>query len=176
MAFADPKENIKHLELKERDIVADFGTGSGYYAMELARRVGGDGIVYAVDVNKSSLEHLATKARDAKLTNINVLWADAEEVGGTKLKDGLVDSVVIANTLFQIENKEGMAKEAARILKKGKEVLVIDWDSALPGLGPRSGQTVTADMAETIFSKSGFSPVKKFDAGDHHWGMIFRKL
>jgi len=162
--------------LKEGEIVADFGTGSGYYAIEVAKRVGGNGLVYAFDINKASLEHLASKAKDERLTNIDVVWADTDEVGGTRLKDELVDAVVIANTMFQSDDKENMIKEAGRILKRGKDVLVIDWDSALPGLGPKADQVVTSDMAEDIFSKAGFSPVKKFNAGDHHWGVIFKKL
>ena len=176
MAFADPKENIKNLDLKEGSIVVDLGAGSGFYSMEIAKRVGDKGVVYAVDVNKESLVHLASKAKDAGLDNIDVIWADADEIGGTQLKDSFVDVVVLSNVLFQSENKENMIKEAGRILKSGGEALVIDWDTALPGIGPRPPQVITLDKAEEMFSKLGFTPVRKVEAGDHHWGMIFKKL
>lgn len=176
MAFADPKENIKNLDLKEGGIVVDFGAGSGFYTIEAGRRVGDKGVVYAVDVNKDVLDHLAAKAKDAGLNNIDVIWADADEVGGTKLKDSLADAVIISNVLFQSERKENMVKEAGRVLKPGGETLVIDWDTALPGIGPRVEQVMTAKAAEEVFTKLGFAPLRSFNAGEHHWGMVFKKL
>ncbi|MBI5139960.1 MAG: methyltransferase domain-containing protein [Candidatus Vogelbacteria bacterium] len=176
MTFADPKENIKNLDLKEGDIVVDFGTGSGHYAVEAGKRVGDKGIVYAIDVNKASLEHLVAKAKDAGLGNVDVIWADADEIGGTKLKDNLADAVILSNVLFQSENKDNMVKEAGRILKVGGEALIIDWDTALPGLGPTSSQVITVDKVEEIFTKSRFTPFRKFNAGEHHFGLVFKKL
>ncbi len=176
MAFADPKENLKNLDIKDGWKVADFGTGSGFYALELARRVGESGKVYAVDVQKDLLTRLKNKAAADKLLNLEIVWADIDGVGGTKLADSFLDGIVISNTLFQSENKDNLVKEAGRILKKGGEVLVSDWADSFGGLGPQAGHVVKASDAEPIFTKNGFVLLRSFDAGEHHWGLIFKKL
>ncbi|MBI3633752.1 MAG: methyltransferase domain-containing protein, partial [Candidatus Vogelbacteria bacterium] len=127
MAFANPHENLKNLEIKDGWKVADFGTGSGFYAIEAAKRVGEGGKVYAIDVQKDLLTKLKNKAKGEHLSNLEVVWADIDEVGGTKMADLFLDGIIIANTLFQSENKLNVVKEAARILRKGGEVLVSDW-------------------------------------------------
>ena len=176
MAFADPKENLKNLDLREGLQVADFGTGSGHYALELAQRVGSSGRVYAVDVQKDLLVKLQNKAKNERISNLDVVWGDLDEVGGTKLAPSLLDVVVISNVLFQSENKSNLVAESARVLKHGGEVMVIDWSDSFGGLGPQLGQIFRASDAETLFTKNGFVVVKSFNAGEHHWGLLFKKL
>ena len=95
---------------------------------------------------------------------------------GSILAANLVDAGAFVIACDIDRAKIDMIKEAGRILKSGGEALVIDWDTALPGIGPRPPQVITLDKAEEMFSKLGFTPVRKVEAGDHHWGMIFKKL
>ncbi len=176
MAFADPIENLKNLNIMDGWKVADLGTGSGFYALGLSKRVGESGKVYAVDVQKDLLAKLATKAKDERIGNIEIVWADIDVVGGTKLADGSLDAVVISNVLFQSENKNNLILEALRIIKSGGETLVIDWADSYGGLGPRPEAIFKASDAEPLFTKNGFGLVKSFDAGEHHWGLLFKKL
>jgi len=175
MSFADPVENLKNLNIREGWHVADFGTGSGFYALGLARRVGGSGRVYAIDVQKDLLVKLKNKAKEERFGNLEVVWADLDQVGGTKLGDSFVDAVVISNILFQSENREALIREALRILKTGGEVLAIDWADSFGGLGPHPSQIFKSKEAEDLFTKNGFVLVKSFDAGEHHWGLLLKK-
>jgi ubiquinone/menaquinone biosynthesis C-methylase UbiE len=176
MAFADPVENLKNLNIKEGWRVADFGTGSGFYAIALAKRVGDSGRVYAVDVQKDLLTKLTNRAKEDRLGNLEVVWADIDQIGGTKLADSSLDAVVISNTIFQSDHKENLTKETLRVLKPGGEALVSDWSDSFGGLGPHPNQVVKASDAEVLFTKNGFGLVKSFSAGDHHWGLLFKKL
>lgn len=157
-------------------MVADFGTGSGFYALALAKRVGNSGRVYAVDVQKELLTKLANKAKEDRLGNLEIVWADIDQLGGTKLADSSLDAVVISNVLFQSEHRENLAKEALRVLKHGGEALIIDWADSYGGLGPKADHIFKASNAEVLFTKNGFGLVKNFDAGEHHWGLLFKKL
>ncbi|MDO8492931.1 MAG: methyltransferase domain-containing protein [bacterium] len=176
MAFADPTENLKNLNIKEGWHVADFGTGSGFYALGLAKRVGEAGKVYAIDVQKDLLTKLANHAKKEGLGNIEVVWADIDEVGGTKLGDSSMDAVVVSNVLFQSENKANLAMEVSRVLKPGGEALIIDWADSYGGLGPKSDQIFSSEDADKLFVKSGFGLEKSFDAGEHHWGLLLKKM
>ncbi len=176
MAFADPTENLINLNIKEGWKVADFGSGSGFYTLALAKRIGDSGRVYAVDVQKDLLAKIANHAKDSGLSNVEVVWADVDQLGGTKLPDNSLDTVVISNILFQSENRSNLILEALRVMKPGGEALVIDWADSYGGLGPHPDQIFKASDAEPLFTKSGFGLVKSFDAGDHHWGLLFKKL
>ncbi|MEI6296446.1 MAG: methyltransferase domain-containing protein [bacterium] len=175
MAFADPAENIKNLDIKEGSKVADFGSGSDFYTIAAARRVHGSGQVFAIDIQKDLLAKVQAAGRDAGLHNIQVVWGNLDNVGGTKLRDSMMDAVIISNILFQSENKENLAKEAFRILKNGGEVLLIDWTDSYGSMGPKQAQIIPEEEGKRIFESAGFRFEKSFFAGDHHWGMVLKK-
>lgn len=176
MAFIEPAENIKNLNLREGSKVADFGAGSGFYTLEAAKRVRALGKVFAIDVQKDVLSRIQTTARASGLHNIEVIWGDMDKVGGTKIRDLMIDAVIISNSLFQSENKQNVAKEAFRIMKNGGEVMIIDWADSFGNMGPLQDHVITEEEAKRIFEESGFKHDKSFYAGDHHWGMVLKKV
>lgn len=174
MAFADPKSNIEHLLIGEEMNVIDIGAGSGAYVLAAAE-VARNGKVYALDIQKDLLLKIKKEAGKRNIHNIETLWADAEDLGGTKLRDGLIDIGIVSNLLFQIEHKEGLAKEVSRIIRKKGRLLLIDWTDSFGGLGPQTKDVVTSEKAKQLFEKVGFKTLKEFNAGDHHYGMIFER-
>ena len=169
--FADPEKNLKAFGLRETDIVADLGAGTGFYAVAAGKMVP-NGKVYAVDVQKDYIHTIKAKAQEAGLENVECLWGDIEKIGGTKIGDSIVDAVVASNVLFQLEEKNKFIEEAKRILKSGGRALLIDWsDASLIGGQP----IIPQDKAREMFEKKGLSYVGDIDAGAHHYGMIFKK-
>ncbi len=175
MAFTDPQTNLASLRLEPGMHVADFGCGTGAYALLSAELVGASGVVYAVDVQKELLEELKAEAARRDLKNIEVIWGDVERLHGTKLADDMVDAVIFSNVLFQTPAKYQAAVEARRILKPTGKVLVIDWADTFGGLGPHPDHIVKESDLEAIFTEAGFTKLKRFDAGDHHFGLLFNK-
>ena len=174
MSFLNPQNNIEQFGLSEGMVVADLGSGSGFYTVAAAEIVGGSGRVYAIDVQKDMLDHVKNLADERKLMNVEVVWADIEKVGGTKLQGFSVDAVIISNILFQVEDKKGFTEEVRRILKPNGRILVVDWTDSFSNLGPSSENIFTRDQAEELFTSNGFELDKDILAGDHHYGMIFR--
>ena len=64
--FSDPEKNIEQFSLGKGMHVADFGTGSGFYALAAAEAVGETGRVYAIDVQKDLLEKLKKEAHNVR--------------------------------------------------------------------------------------------------------------
>jgi ubiquinone/menaquinone biosynthesis C-methylase UbiE len=168
--FSDPASNLAKLGLTDGMRVADIGAGSGFYTIEAAKRVGGNGRVYAIDVQKDLLERLRKVGSDQQLHNIEVVWGNAEKIGGTKLRESIADRVIASNVLFQIEKPDDFALEIKRILKPGGKLLVVDWSDASP-MSPKT--LVPAMKAQALFEKTGFKLDQSFNAGDHHYGLIF---
>ncbi len=108
------------------------------------------------------------------MDNLEIILGDVEKVGGTKLKDELVDRVIASNILFQIENKRNFVIEAFRILKKGGKMLFIDW-AADSYLMPKMKLLIPKEKVRELFEQNGFVFERDVDAGEHHYGMILKK-
>ncbi len=172
--FSDPQKNIAILGIDVGMKVVDLGAGSGFYTIESAKTVGAGGRVYAVDVQQDILGKIKNSASLAGLHNIEVVWGNIEKIGGSKLREGIADRVILSNTLFQVAvaDRDTLALETKRLLKPGGKLMVIDW---MPG-SPLTPKTVVPRMlAEGIFQKAGLVLEKTFDAGDHHYGIIFKR-
>ena len=172
--FSEPQKNIAELGIEHGMKVVDLGAGSGFYTIEAAKKVGPSGRVYAVDVQQDLLNKIKNSGSMAGMHNIEVIWGNIEKLGGTKLREAIADRVILSNTLFQIAeaDRDNLALEVKRILKIGGKLLVVDWNSGSP-LSPKT--LIPKMLAEGIFQKIGFKIDKSFDAGDHHYGIIFKK-
>src|SRR5713226_6852319 len=78
-AWQKPDEVVKALELKNGDVVADIGAGTGYFARRFARAVAPDGKVYAVDIAADILGYLKERADKENLHNIVTVVSRADD-------------------------------------------------------------------------------------------------
>lgn len=165
MAFLDPEKIISELGVKPGMVAADFGSGSGFFSIELAKAVGEKGKVYALDVQKETLEAVRSRAKAEHISNIYTAWADLEAPQSSKLKDGIVDFVLMANVIFEVDKKEKFIGEAWRVLKFKGNLAVIDQESRF-----------SKEEAEKMFLGNGFVLGKEtLNTGDHHYGILFTK-
>ena len=172
--FSDPQKNIAELEISDGMKVVDLGAGSGFHTLESAKKVGVRGMVYAIDVHQDLLDKIKNSASLVGMHNIEIIVGDIEKIGGTKLREAIADRVILSNTLFQIEssNRDNLALEIKRLLKSGGKLLVIDWNE---GSKLKLVNSIPQSLTEAIFQKVGLQKERSFNAGDHHYGIIFKK-
>jgi hypothetical protein len=63
-------ETLAALHLKAGDVVADIGAGSGIFEAPLAQAVSPRGMVYAVDIEQGLVDHIAQRAGEMHLANV----------------------------------------------------------------------------------------------------------
>ena len=153
--FTDPVKNLKAFDLRENMIVADLGAGSGFYTIPAAKMVP-LGKVYAIEIQKDFLITIKNKAVEAHLGNVEYLLGDVEKIGGTKIRDKVVDAVIASNILFQVEDKDKFIDEAKRILKPQGELLLIDWSDNASAIGPGVDKIISKSKAREMFEKEAF--------------------
>lgn len=176
--FSDPNKIVDQLTLLPGEHIADLGAGSGGYTLAIARKLKGRGNtkVFSVDVQKPLLERISSQAEEEHLESIHTIWGDIEVMKGTRLRDDSVDLAIIANTLFQVEDKKITLKEAYRILKPGGRLLVIDWAESFGNIGPKDSEVLSFETAKLLCEETGFSFDHTIEAGEHHYGFINRKI
>jgi len=170
--FFEPNKILNKLELRDDMVAAEFGCGSGDFAISLAKKLK-EGRVYGLDVQEEPLSALKGRARSENLFNVETIRCDLEERGGSTLPDAFLDVVLVPNVLFQAEDKKAMLREAARVLKREGQMLVIDWRKESV-LGPKTGR-VSAEEVKEMAEEMGLELEKEFEAGAFHWGLIFKK-
>ena len=170
-----PEYVVSQFGLKKGSRVADFGCGHGFFTVALARSVGPEGKVYAIDIQKATLDIVRAKARNEHLFNIELIWGDIDLPLGSKLRDNSMDFVCITQVLFQCEKKENVFQEAARILNESGRLAVIEWNLRSILFGPAMSLGVSQETVKDLARKAGFQLGGTFDTGAHHYGFFFTK-
>jgi ubiquinone/menaquinone biosynthesis C-methylase UbiE len=152
--------------------VADFGSGTGEYVFALADRIADKSRIYAIDIQKNLLNRLATRAKEQGRDNIYTVWSDLESSNSTKIPAGSVDIGIVANTLFQIQDKQAFMAEIKRLLSRGSILLLIDWNDSFNNMGPDSNSIVTKDEAAKLLEDNGFTIHMATTQTDHHYAIV----
>jgi ubiquinone/menaquinone biosynthesis C-methylase UbiE len=107
-------------------IVGDFGSGPGHTAIEIAKWVGADGHVHALDINSDFVSQTMDNAVAAGISD----RVSAHQCDGTTLPlpNGSLDRLTTRNTLIYVDNAEHTLREFWRVLKADGKVHAIEGD------------------------------------------------
>jgi len=170
----EAKDILKQVELKPKMTIADLGAGSGFFTIPLAKEVGKDGLIYAIDLIAESLELVEEKAKNEKLFNIKTLVCDLEKEK-IKIKDEICDLVLLVNVLYLIEKKEPVIKEVNRILKPKSQAIFIEWEPEKIVFKTEIYPVSKNDLQKMI-EKNNFKKIKEFSPSQFHYGLIYEKI
>jgi ubiquinone/menaquinone biosynthesis C-methylase UbiE len=167
--YLDPDAILDQLGIRSGMRVADVGAGTGYFTLPLAGISGGAVKVYAVDISREMLEAVRVAAKG--LGNIELLLANEDEI---PLASDLLDLALMVNVLHELEGT-GTLKEVRRSLRPGGKLAVVDWRRRLMLEGPPLWHRLSEDMAVELVMGVGFDFYNWFEAGPHHYGLLFKK-
>jgi len=127
--YAQRKEIVTACKLKPGMAVADIGAGTGLFTRLIAKEVGPAGKVYAVDIAKTFLEHIAKTSKDEGLKNVETVQCDQVSC---KLPANSVDAVFICDTYHHFEFPQRTLASIHQALKPGGQLILIDF-KRIPG-------------------------------------------
>ena len=107
---------IEHLDVTPGMYVLDVGCGPGRLTIPLARAVGENGCVVAIDVQAGMLKRARERAESAKLTNIRFVHA---ALGRGTLERDRADRAVLVTVLGEIPDRAAALTEIFAGLKPG---------------------------------------------------------
>lgn len=172
----DPHKIFEKISLSAGMRVADLGCGrTGHFVFPAAKLVGDTGIVYAVDIMKDILENIKSRAKTEGFGNVRAVWSDIEKPGAIPIPAKSLDVCFFINVMFQLKEREAAIEEAARLLKSGGFLVVVDWRKKLGPLGPELGQTTSPEKIIESAERYGVRIIERCEAGDYHYCLILKK-
>ena len=134
--------------------VADIGAGSGWFTVRAARRVGGQGKVYAVDINPQAIHYIEERSEKEGLHNIKpILGREDNPV----LPGNEVDAVLLLKTYHEVAKPVALLRNLRASLKPRAKVGVIDRN----GNGENHG--VQRDVVIREAGEAGYDLAGKYD-------------
>jgi len=162
-----PAEVIGALRVRPGETVADVGAGTGYFSLPLAREVGAQGKIYAVDAQPEMLALLRQKFNESGPFNIETVAAEAERTG---LPVACCDLVFLANVWHEFADCAAVLRESERILKPGGRIAILDWRPDVERVGgPRLEHRLDSSSAAHRMSSAGFQPLTSTNIGRFSW-------
>ncbi len=169
-AYQKPHEVIAALDLKEGEVIADIGAGSGYFSFRFAHHVGEKGRVYAVDINPDMILYMNRHIRDLNLKNVlTVLSAPDDPL----LADGSVDSFFLCETWHHIENHARYLSLMKKMLKPGGRVIMIDFQKKELPLGPPMDMKISREDLLKEMDSNGFRLVAEHTFLPYQYFLVF---
>lgn len=150
-ASQKPHEVIQALALKPDAIVADIGSGTGYFSVRFAHFVP-KGRVYGVDTEPDMVKYLAERVQREKLGNVTAIAAAPDD---PRLPEK-VDLIIMVDVFHHIENRASYLKKLQGSLKPGGRIAIIDFRMDSPN-GPPKSARITPDGVRNEFKQAGYA-------------------
>jgi cyclopropane fatty-acyl-phospholipid synthase-like methyltransferase len=134
--------------------VADIGAGSGWFTVRAAKRVAGNGLVYAVDINPEATRYIGERAQKEHLQNIKTIQSQPDN---PLLPPDSLDAVLMLKTYHEISHPVTLLKNLRAALRPGAKVGVIDRN----GNGENHG--LDKDVVIREAKEAGYSLLNHYD-------------
>ena len=156
---------IETLRLRESDVVADIGAGTGYFSRRFARQVAH---VYAEDVDPEALSFLRREA----LAKVTVVPGKPEN---PMLPPNSCNVVFICDVLHIVKKRSVFLNNVVPALKRGGKVVIIDFYRRELPVGPPLWASLSEQEVKEDFLKAAFRLDKQLTFLPYQYFLIFTK-
>jgi cyclopropane fatty-acyl-phospholipid synthase-like methyltransferase len=151
---------LEALAIKKGQKICDLGCGNGFYTLELARRVGPEGIVYAVDIQPEMLRMLARRAAEEGLTNIRPILGTFID---PRLPEGQVDLVLCIDVYHEFSHPEQMLARIRESLAADGRLVLAEFRGEDPAVPIKPLHKMTKAQVKAELEPAGFELAQEFD-------------
>jgi arsenite methyltransferase len=169
-AYQKSREVVTALGLKEGDVVADIGAGSGYFAFRFAHHVGAAGRVYAIDVSPDMILHMNRRVREFGVDNVRTLLVPADD---PLLSAHSVDHVFICDTWHHIDNHAQYLARLRDAIKPGGDVTIIDFQKRPTPVGSPPEMRIAREDVIREFERSDFRLAREHTFLPYQYFLVF---
>ncbi len=153
-------ESFKQLKLAEGMNVCDLGCGNGYWTLPMARDVGQDGKVYAVDIQREMLQKLRQRSSKYKLDNIEPVLGKVDD---PNLPSNKVDLVLMVDVYHEFSHPESMLWGIRRSLTSKGVVALLEYREEDPGVPIKPLHKMSKRQIMKEYRANGFKLVREYN-------------
>lgn len=168
-SWPEPTGVLETLGLSAGTALAIVRAGSGHLAIPAAAHVS-PATVYAVDGDGTVADELEALAIERGVENL-VTIAAGTNVFAAELPE-LVDAVLIADALGDLDAPTAFAEQASRALRPGGRLLVVNRRVVSEEDG---SSAMSPDDTCRLLSIAGFEQVREVDLPPDHYGLVFER-
>jgi len=167
-AWQKPHEVIQALALEPDAVVADVGSGTGYFSVRLANMVP-KGRVYGVDLEPNMVKYLAERAQREKRDNVVAVAGAADD---PRLPEK-ADLILLVDVYHHIDDRERYFRNLGASLKPGGRIAIIDFrmDSLE---GPPKAARLAPQHVVAELKGAGYRLVKQHDFLPNQYFLVFQ--
>lgn len=167
-AWQKPHEVIQALALKPDAVIADIGSGTGYFSARFANMVP-KGRVYGVDTEPDMVKYLAERARREGLKNVTAVAGAPED---PRLPEK-ADLIILVDVYHHIENREQYFSRLQKSLKPGGRLAVIDFRMDSPE-GPPQRARIAPERVKDELKRAGYALAQEHAFLPNQYFLVFR--
>ncbi|MCH9001903.1 MAG: methyltransferase domain-containing protein [Planctomycetes bacterium] len=122
--YTERNRLVEDVGIRPGMVVADIGSGTGFYVMLFAKRASPGGKVFAVDIIPGFLERIRKRADAEELTNVETSLCDEDTI---HLPPASIDLAFICDTYHHFEYPMSTMTSLYVAMKPGGEVVLVDF-------------------------------------------------
>jgi len=165
-----PHEIIQALGLAPNSVVADIGSGTGYFSVRLAHFVP-KGHVYGVDTEADMVKYLADRIKRDGLSNVTSLTGKPDD----PQLPAKVDLVLMVDVFHHISNRDQYFKKLKNYLKPGGRLALIDFTETSP-MGPPPAERISAAHVKSELMQAGYELAMEYTFLPNQFFLIFKPV
>lgn len=169
-AALQPEALLRRLGLRRGDTLADIGCGPGFFTIPAAEIVGEDGMILAADIQGEMLSAVRSRAAEHSLTNVHVVKTSDKEI---PIPAGSCDLVLMAFVLNEVGQRSSFLHRAARLLKPGGRLAVLEWEKEQQPDGPPLVDRISPEELLADASAAGLYLDEQRDLNDQQYLCVF---
>ena len=161
-------EVIEKLQLKPGDVVADIGSGAGSFSVPMARAIGPNGTLYAVDIDQEMLDYVSEKATKDGVGNVRTVLG---EYNDPKLPVKDVDVAFMHRVLHMIENRQAYINSIVKYLKPDGRIVIIEKNRE----DASNWMWLKQSDVDTWMAAISFYPAQRFGLFDDRYFVVYQR-
>ena len=169
-AWQKPHEVIQALALKPDAVIADIGSGTGYFAARFAHMVP-KGRVYGVDTEPAMVKYLQERAQREGLQNLTSV---AGTPGDPRIPEK-ADLIIMVDVYHHVEGRERYFSRLRDSLKPGGSVAIIDFLADSPR-GPPKGARVEPQQVKAELLRAGYGLTQEHSFLPNQYFLVFQPI
>lgn len=170
-AWQRPDQVMDALHVADGTVIADLGAGGGWFTVRLARRVGPNGRVYAVDVQRLMIEAIQRRVQREGYSNVVAVLGD--DADPRLPSDARTDAVLIVDAFHEMADPVRLLRNVARTLKPQGRIGIIDYSQGEGGPGPSPDERVPPAVVVANAASAGLNLVEQHTFLPYQYFLIF---